>query len=148
MRTVAILVIYLLSSLGATDIASSQIAPPPTPKAVPANYRAQIVRQMSQAFDVGKIRDAGITPMVVTFVSLVHGTREVVCVATMQDAIFSGQSYLVTIITFKNGQAEILSSSPVRGTGSASKTKLNVTGYCRGLITSPLPEIARAKPSS
>lgn len=138
MRKVAILVIGLLSSSCAAEIATTE----PAAKEVPPNYRAQIVRQMSQAFDLGRIHDAGITPLVVTFVSLVHGTREVVCVATLQGAL-----YQVTIFTFKDGQAELLSTSIVRGSGSVSRIKLNVSGYCRGLTTSPLPEIVRGKPS-
>jgi hypothetical protein len=146
MRKVAMLIICLLSSSFAADIANGQTEPAAEP--VPSNYRAQIVRQMSQAYDLGKIQDAGITPPIFTFVSLVHGRRWVVCVATFEDAVLFGTFYRMTIVTFKDGQAEILSAAHVKGTGSASRSKVNASGYCQGLTTSPLPEIVRGKPLS
>ena len=146
MRKVAILMTCLLMSLCAAEIAKTE----PAAKEVPPNYRAQIIRQMSQAFDLGRIHDAGITPLVVRFVSLMHGTREVVCVTTLQGAqtTFTFKVYQETIFTFKDGQAERLSTNMLRGTGSVSRANLNVSGPCRGLTTSPFPEIVRGKPPS
>ena len=105
---------------------------------------------MSQAFDLGKVHDAGITPLVVRFVSLVTGTREVVCVTTLQGAqsAFTFKVYQETIFTFRDGQAERVSTNMLKGTGSVSRAKLNVSGPCRGLTTSPFPEIIRGKPPS
>jgi hypothetical protein len=156
MRKVAILAICLLSSSCAANIANTGIAntgianteSQPAAKDVPPDYRAQVVRQMSQAYNVARIRDAGITPPIFTSVSLMHGSRWVVCIATFEDAVLFGTFHRLTIVTFNNGQAEILSARTVRvvkgGTDGAARTKLNVSGPCRGLITSPLPEVVRA----
>jgi len=166
MRKIAILVVCLLSSSFLADIANSQpkAAPNPAPKGAanpapkgapnpsPSNYRAQVIRQMSQAYTVTRIRDAGITPPAYRSVSLLVGSRWVVCVTTFENGVLFGTNYRLTTITFNNGQAEIQNARMVRpgpgSTGNASRTKLNVNGPCAGLITSPLPEIARAgKPS-
>ena len=164
MRKVAILVVCLLSSSFLAGIANSQpkAAPNPAPKGAtnpapkgapaPSNYRAQVIRQMSQAYTVTRIRDAGITPPVYRSVSWLVGLRWVVCVSTFENGALFGTNYRLTTITFNNGQAEIQNARMVRpgpgSTGNASRTKLNVNGPCAGLITSPLPEIVRAgKPS-
>jgi hypothetical protein len=146
MRKIAMVVICLLSTSFAADVASSQSKGAPHPPA-PSNYRAQVVRQMSQAYTVTRIRDAGITTPVFTTKS-----RWVVCVATFENAALFGTLHRLTTIAFNNGQAEIVSARmvrPVKGkTDIAAKTKLDVDGPCKGLITSPFPEIARAgKPS-
>jgi len=139
MRKVAVLVICLLTSSFSADIANSQAKG--APNSAPSNYRAQVIRQMSQAYTVTRIRDAGITPPVFTTKS-----RWVVCVATFENATLFGTFHRLTTIAFNNGQAEILEAKIVRpakgSTDSAVRTKLNVSGPCQGLITSPLPEIA------
>ena len=58
MHKVAILVTCLLMSSCAAEIAKTE----PEAKEVPPKYRAQIIHQMSQAFDLGRVHDAGITP--------------------------------------------------------------------------------------
>jgi hypothetical protein len=155
MRKVAILVICLLSTSCAGNIANSQPKPldstSSAANAAPSDYRAQVVRQiqMSQAYDVKKIHDAGITPPVFKSVSIFHGTRWLVCVATFEDAIIKGTIYRLAVIGFKNGQAEILSITLPKGQGSPSRMLLNVVASpCQGLKTSPLPEIVRGKPLS
>src|SRR5262245_1451064 len=146
MRKVAILMTCLLMGTCAAEIAKTE----PAAKEVPPKYRAQIVSQMSQALDLSQIHDAGITPLVVRFVSLMSGTREVVCVITLKGAssLFTYKVYQETIFTFKDGQAERGSTNMLKGTGSVSRTKLDVSGPCRGLTTSPFPEIVRGKPPS
>jgi len=145
MRKVAILVTCLLSSSISADIANSETKGARSP--APSNYRALVIRQMTQAYTITRIRDAGITPPVFTTKS-----RWVICIATFENAALMGTFHRLTTITFNNGQAEILDAKIVRpakgSTDSAVRTKLNVSGPCQGLITSPLPEIARAgKPS-
>jgi hypothetical protein len=146
MRKVAILILCLLSSSLWADIANSQTKGAPRPPA-PSNYRAQVIRQMSQAYTVTRIRDAGITQPVFTTQS-----RWVVCVATFENALLFGTLHRLTTIAFSNGQTEIVNARLVRvvkGSGeNAARTMLNVSGPCKGHVTSPLPEIVRAgKPS-
>ena len=157
MRKVAILVICLLSTSCAGNIANSQPKPSDSTSsaanAAPSDYRAQVVRQMSKAYDVKRIRDAGITPPVFKSVSIIHGTRWMVCVATLEDAVVfgitKGTGYRLYVIGFKNGQAEILYMTLPKGEGSPGRMLLNVVASpCRGLTTSPLPEIVRGKPLS
>lgn len=153
MRKVAILMICLLSSSCAGNIANNQPEPLDSlsfaAEAAPSDYRAQVVRQMSKAFDVKKIHDAGITPPVFKLVSIFHGTHWMVCVATFEDAIIKGTLYRLTVIAFKNGQAEILMFTFPKGQGSPGSMLLNVVASpCQGLTTSPLPEIVRGKPKS
>jgi hypothetical protein len=145
MRKVAILMSCLLSSSLWADIANSQTKGAPRPPA-PSNYRAQVVRQMSQAYTVTRIRDAGITQPIFTTQS-----RWVVCVATFENALLFGTLHRLTTIALNNGQTEIVNARLVRvtkGSDSAARTMLNVAGPCKGHVTSPLPEIARVgKPS-
>jgi hypothetical protein len=122
MRKVAILMTCLLMGTCAAEIAKTE----PAAKEVPPKYRAQIIREMSQALDLSKVHDAGITPLVVRFVSLMSGTKEVVCVTTLKGAnsAFTYKVYQETIFTFKDGQAERGSTNMLRGTGSVSRAKL------------------------
>jgi hypothetical protein len=153
MRKVAILVICLLSTSYAGNIANSQPKPldstSSAANAAPSDYRAQVVRQISKAYDVKKIHDAGITPPVFKNVSIFHGTRWMVCVATLEDGIIKGTFYKLSVIAFKNGQAEIMYFTYPKGQGSPGNMLLNVVASpCQGLKTSPLPEIVRGKPLS
>src|SRR5262249_25463477 len=152
MHKVAILMICLLSSSCAGNIANNQPEPLDSPsfaaEAAPSDYRAQVIRQMSKAYDVKKIRDAGITPPAFKSAGLIYGTRWVVCVVTFEDATIQGTLYRLTVFAFNNGQGHILSFSYPKGEGSASRMLLNVVGPCQGLTTSPLPEIVRGKPLS
>jgi len=146
MRKVAILILCLLSSSFLADVANSQTKGAPRPPA-PSNYRAQVIRQMSQSYTVTRIRDAGITQPIFTTQS-----RWVVCVATFENAVLFGTLHRLTTIAFNNGQTEIVNARLVRpgkgSTDSAARTMLNVNGPCKGHVTSPLPEIARVgKPS-
>jgi hypothetical protein len=145
MRKVAILVLCLLSGSFLANIANSQTKGAPRPPA-PSNYRAQVIRQMSQSYTVTRIRDAGITQPIFTTQS-----RWVVCVATFENALLFGTLHRLTTIAFNNGQTEIVNARLVRvakGSDSATRTMLNVSGPCKGHVTSPLPEIARVgKPS-
>src|SRR5262249_34153396 len=116
----------LLSSSLWPDIANSQTKGAARPPA-PSNYRAQVIRQMSQAYTVSRIRDAGITQPVFTTQS-----RWVVCVATFENALLLGTLDRVTTIASNKGQTESVSAGGVgvvKGSGeNAVRTMLNVGG--------------------
>jgi hypothetical protein len=141
MRKVASLIICLLSGSFPADTAYSQNDRPAKP--LPPDYRAQVVRVMSERNDLRKIYDAGITAPF-TYWTLVYGTRWMVCVATLQQ-FYAHRGYQVTEISF-NGKAEFMLDNLAIGRGSPSRTKLG--GGCKGNTTSPFPEIVRGKPGS